>query len=148
MHLVIYRARPDVTAIVHTHPLTIGVIGARLDEIPCMFPDQVVLVGTMPCIDYVVPCSPEPAGAVVTAMQDHGVKALLMQDHGLLTIGHTLKEAYFRTEVIGDAARVNWIAASMGVVRAPSVAVAAEIPNLKSERYRQRLRGAATPHPD
>ena len=146
MHLAIYRARPDVTAIVHTHPPTIGVIGAGLDEIPFMFPDQVALVGTMPCIDYVVPCSPEPADAVVTAMQDHGVNALLMQNHGLITIGHTLKEAYFRTEVIGDAARVYWIAASMGTCAHLSAAVAAEIPNLEAERYRQRLlRDAANP---
>jgi L-fuculose-phosphate aldolase len=140
MHLAIYRARQDVSAIVHTHPpTTIGVISAGLDEIPFMFPDQVALVGRVPCIDYVVPCSQELADAVVAAMRDPAVTALLMQNHGLITVGHNLKEAYFRTEVIEDAARVYWIAASVGTPRALTADEATEIQNLEAERYRQRL---------
>ena len=145
MHLAIYRARPDVSAIVHTHPpTTIGVISAGLDEIPFMFPDQVALVGTVPCIDYVVPCSQELADAVVETMRDREVNALLMQNHGLITIGHNLKEAYYRTEVIEDAARVYWIAASVGTPRVLSAHEAGEIQNLEAERYRQRLLRDAT----
>jgi L-fuculose-phosphate aldolase len=145
MHLAIYRARPDVSAIVHTHPpTTIGVISAGLDEIPFMFPDQVALVGTVPCIDYVVPCSQELADAVVETMRDQEVNALLMQNHGLITIGHNLKEAYYRTEVIEDAARVYWIAASVGTPRVLSALEADEIQNLEAERYRQRLLREAT----
>jgi L-fuculose-phosphate aldolase len=140
MHLAIYRARPDVTAIVHTHPpTTIGVISAGLAEIPFMFPDQVALVGTIPSIGYVVPCSQELADAVVAAMGEPAVNALLMQNHGLITIGHNLKEAYYRAEVIEDAARVFWIAASIGTPRTLTAHEATEILNLEAERYRQHL---------
>ena len=145
MHLAIYRARPDVAAIVHTHPpTTIGVISAGLDEIPFMFPDQVALVGKAPYIDYVVPCSQELADAVVAAMLDPAVNGLLMQNHGLITVGHNLKEAYYRTEVIEDAARVFWIAATVGVPHILSALEADEIRNLEAELYRQRLLRDAT----
>lgn len=140
MHLALYRARPEIEAIVHTHPpTTIGVISAGLDEIPFMFPDQVALVGIVPTIDYVVPCSQELADAVVDAMRDPEVNGLLMKNHGLITVGQNLKEAYYRTEVIEDSARVFWIASTVGTPRALTAREAAEIRNLEAERYRQRL---------
>lgn len=145
MHLALYRARPDIEAIVHTHPpTTIGVISAGLKKIPFMFPDQVALVGSVPAIDYVVPCSQELADAVVAAMGQPTVNALLMQNHGLITVGHNLKEAYYRTEVIEDAARVFWIAKTVGTPRTLSPDEADEILNLEAERYRQRLLREAT----
>jgi L-fuculose-phosphate aldolase len=140
MHLAIYRARPDVSAIVHTHPpTTIGVISAGIDRIPFMFPDQVAVVGDVPFIGYVVPCSQELADAVVAAMGDEDVSALLMQNHGLITIGHNLKEAYYRTEVVEDAARIFWVAATIGTPRTLTAPEADEIRSLEAERYRQRL---------
>ena len=111
MHLAIYRERPDVEAIVHTHPpTTIGIVSAGHDEIPYLFPDHVALVGKLPCIGYVIPCTPELAAAVVEAMGAAGINGLLMRNHGLITVGATVREAYYRTEVVEDAARVFWIA--------------------------------------
>jgi len=145
MHLAIYRERADVGAIVHTHPpTTIGVISAGHDGIPFMFPDHVAIVGTVPCIDYVVPCSNDLAEAVIAALRDPAVNGLLMRNHGLITVGHTLKEAYYRAEVIEDAARVYWIALSVGTPRTLTEREAEEIRNLEAEKYRQGLlRGAA-----
>src|SRR4051812_26242434 len=115
MHLAIYRERPDVDAIVHTHPpTTIGVISAGHDEIPYLFPDHIAIVGKLPCIEYVIPCTPELADAVIEAMGCEGVNGLLMRNHGLITVGATVKEAYYKTEVVEDAARVFWIASSIG----------------------------------
>ena len=140
MHLAVYRARADVGAIVHTHPpTTIGVISGGHDEIPFMFPDQVALVGRLPCLDYVVPCSIELAEAVTAVLRDPGLNGLLLRNHGLITVGHNLKEAYYRTEVVEDAARVFWIAASVGKPRPLSRRDAEEILNLEAEQYRQRL---------
>ncbi|MCA9860923.1 MAG: class II aldolase/adducin family protein, partial [Thermomicrobiales bacterium] len=115
MHLEIYRARPDVNAVVHTHPpITIGVISAGIREIPPMFPDFVAIAGAIGAIDYVVPCSPELAAAVRTEIADPAMSALLMRNHGLLTVGASVREAYYRTEVIEEAARIFWVARSVG----------------------------------
>lgn len=140
MHLAIYRERADVDAIVHTHPpTTIGIISAGHDEIPYLFPDHVALVGRLPCIGYVVPCTPELAAAVIEAMGEPGINGLLMRNHGLITVGTTMKEAYYRTEVVEDAARVFWIALTSGTPQILSEHQAEEILSLEAERYRQRL---------
>jgi L-fuculose-phosphate aldolase len=140
MHLAIYRERPDVAAIVHTHPpTTIGVISAGHDEIPFLFPDHVAIVGKLPWIDFVVPCTPDLAAAVIEAMREPSVNGLLMRNHGLITVGATVKEAYYKTEVVEDAARVFWIATTVGTPQVLSDRQAAEILNLEAERYRQRL---------
>ena len=76
---------------------------------------------------------------------DPAVNALLMQNHGLITVGHNLKEAYYRTEVIEDAARIYWIASTVGTPRTLSGEEATEILNLEAERYRQRLLRDAEP---
>jgi L-fuculose-phosphate aldolase len=146
MHLALYRVRPDVQAIVHTHPPTvIGVISAGIDDIPFLFPDHVAIVGKLPCIDYVTPCTPELASAVAVAMRDARVNGLLMRNHGLITVGKTVKEAYYRTEVVEDAARVYLIARSIGVPAVLNDEQATEILTLEAERYRQRLLSGALP---
>lgn len=140
MHLEIYRARPDVNAVVHTHPpITIGVISAGIREIPPMFPDFVAIAGKIGAIDYVVPCSPELAAAVRSEIRDPGMSALLMRNHGLLTVGASVREAYYRTEVIEEAARIFWVARSVGTPQVLTAADSAAILDLEAERYRQRL---------
>jgi L-fuculose-phosphate aldolase len=146
MHLEIYRARPDVNAVVHTHPpITIGVISAGIREIPPMFPDFVAIGGTIGAIDYVVPCSPELAAAVRHEIGDPAMSALLMRNHGLLTVGASVREAYYRTEVIEEAARIYWVARSVGTPQILTPADSAAILDLEAERYRQKLLAQSNP---
>ncbi len=72
-------------------------------------------------------------------MGEEGINGLLMRNHGLITVGATVKEAYYKTEVVEDAARVFWIASTIGTPQALTDAQADEILNLEAERYRQRL---------
>ncbi|QYR23855.1 class II aldolase/adducin family protein [Paenibacillus sp. sptzw28] len=139
MHLYIYRKRPDVNAVVHTHPpVTIAVISSGYDEIPFMFPDHVALVGKLSSIDYVVPCSEELAQAVIQSITPSST-GLLLKNHGLITIGSTFKQAYYRTELVEDAARVFWMAKLMGTPRILTGEEAGEILGLEAEKYRQKL---------
>jgi L-fuculose-phosphate aldolase len=140
MHLGIYRERKDVQAIIHTHPpVTIGVISSGYDEIPAMFPDIVALVGEIPSIDYVIPCSDELAQEVVRALGNTGYQALLMKNHGLITLGSNVKQAYYRTEIVEDAARIFWIAKSLGNPRCLTADEKRAILDLEAEKYRQKL---------
>ncbi len=140
MHLEIYRQRQDVRAVVHTHPPTaIGVTAAGLDGIPFMFPDQVAIVGEVACLDYIVPCSPELAAAVAEAFRRPAAAGLLLRNHGLVTVGGNLREAYYRTEIVEDAARVFWIASTIGRPRSLSEEEARQVADLEAEKYRQSL---------
>lgn len=143
MHLQLYRKRPDVHAIVHTHPVyCIGVISADRD-IPVMFADYTALLGELPCLDYVLPTSAELADRVSQAIG--AAAGVLLRNHGAVTVGATLKEAYFRTEILEDAAKVFVIASLMGAPRVLSSAECAEVQALESEEYRvsllQRMKG-------
>ena len=139
MHRAIYRERQDVNAVVHTHPpVTIAVISSGHSEIPFMFPDQVAIAGLTPSIPYVIPCSEELASAVVHALgQDASV--LLLQNHGHIAVGATLEQAYTRTEIVEDAARVFWMAKTMGQPRILTDGEADAILGLEAEKYRQAL---------
>lgn len=146
MHLEIYRSRPDVAAVVHTHPpITIGVISAGIPEIPPMFPDFVAIGGRIAAIDYVVPCTPELAAAVRAELADPAATALLMRNHGVTTVGRSLREAYYRTEVIEDAARIYWVAQGVGTPQVLTPAQSAAILDLEAERYRQKLLAQGNP---
>lgn len=139
MHLYIYRKRPDIQAVVHTHPpVTIAMISSGHDEIPFMFPDHVAIAGHLSSIDYVIPCTEELANAVVQAITPEST-GLLLKNHGLVTLGTTLKQAYYRTEIIEDSARVYWMAKSLGTPRILTSEETAGILNLEAEKYRQRL---------
>jgi len=141
-HLYIYRERKDVNAIVHTHPpVTIAVISAGHDEIPVLFPDHAVLLGDVPCLEYITPCTEELADAVIGVLRNPSHSALLMKNHGLITLGTSIKQAYYRTELMEDAARIFWIASSMGQPRILTEQEKRDILNLEAEKYRQQVAG-------
>ncbi len=73
------------------------------------------------------------------------MNALLMRNHGLLTVGGAVREAYYRTEVIEEAARIFWVARSVGTPQVLSAAESAAILDLDAERYRKQL--LAQPNP-
>ena len=129
-----------MNAVVHTHPpFAIGVISSGYDEIPVMFPDYVVLLGRVPCIDYVVPCSEELADDVVEVLRHPEYQALLMKNHGVITLGTNLLQAYYRTELVEDGARVFYIGKCVGTPRALTDAETQAILDSEAEKYRIRL---------
>lgn len=112
MHLAIYRARPDVHAIVHAHPpvtLAHTVAGLPLD-LPLM-PETYVELGEVPVLPYTTPTTEEVPEAVRAAISDR--VALIMDRHGSITVGRDVAEAYDRLEVLEQAARVSWMARSL-----------------------------------
>lgn len=140
LHLALYRRRSDVEAVVHTHPTTtIAVISAGFDTIPYMFPDHVAIVGSLPCLDYIVPCTPKLARAVDEALGQTTHAGLLLRNHGLITVGQTLREAYYRAEVVEEAAKTFWISRTIGTPRILTADEAQAILELDAELYRQRL---------
>lgn len=141
MHLMVYKFREDVNAIVHTHPpITIGIISTGYNEIPPMFPDYIAIVGKkVPYIDYIIPCSEELANAVVKVMKDPAYTSLFMKNHGLLTLGSNMKQAYYRTEIIEDAAKIFLVSKVVGEPRILNKEETNNISSLEAEKYRQKL---------
>jgi L-fuculose-phosphate aldolase len=137
MHLYLYRKNPDIHAVVHTHPPYCIALTLVTDRLPVMFPDQAALVGRTAYVPYVLPTTAALAEAVAAQASEAGT--LLLGNHGLVTVGRNLREAYYRTEVVEESAKIYLIAASVREPRALTPAEVEEIASLESEAYRIRL---------
>lgn len=137
MHLGCYLTREDISAIIHTHPpLAIGVISAGA-KIKPMFPDFVALVGEVPVIDYVIPAGEKIRKAVTKVIKRYD--AVLLKNHGLVVVGSNLKEAFCRSEIIEEAARILIVSRIFGKPRFLKEKEIKGIKNLKAEDYRKML---------
>lgn len=137
MHLDIYRTRQDLEAVVHTHPAYCIALGLISRELPIMFPDQAALLGETRFVDYVVPTTQLLADSVAAEIKF--ADTLLLGNHGLVTAGKNLREAYYRTEVAEESAKVYLLASAAGKPKLLTDQEIAEIRGLGSEAYRITL---------
>ncbi len=113
MHLYIYRERPDVHAVVHAHPVTAtGFATARQPLDLCLFPEVIVGLGAIPLAEYATPSTGEVAASLAPFV--HRAQAILLSNHGAVTYGADLYDAYFKMEKVEHAARIAFIARMLG----------------------------------
>ena len=104
MHLNCYKARPDVGAVVHTHPaLSVSYAWQGKTLIP-FTPDFVAVIGTaVPVLKYILPAGEEGALKIMEVIKTHN--AVFLENHGILCVGKNLKEAYFRALLLEDSVK-------------------------------------------
>jgi L-fuculose-phosphate aldolase len=113
MHLVAYRQRPDVGAVVHAHPaLATGfaVAGIPLDR--AVLAEVVTTLGAIPIAEYGTPSTSELAATVAPYVRAHD--GLLLANHGALALGRDLFSAYYKMETIEHFARISLVARLLG----------------------------------
>lgn len=140
MHLAIYRARPEVNAIIHTHPpVTIALTSAGHDLKP-MFADYYVYLGkNVPHIDYVTVTTPELAEAVGKVAGAKDCYGIILRNHGAITVGTSVKEAYFRTLAVEEQAVIQHAALQVGEPTFLTPEECEKLDRLGSEEYRRSL---------
>lgn len=113
MHLLIYRMRPDITAIVHAHPRTatgFAAAGLALDQpLVC---EVVIGLGQIPLAPYGTPGTPELAKTLEPLVSDYD--AILMANHGVVTYGSDLQSAYMKMETVEHFAQIALVAHLLG----------------------------------
>jgi L-fuculose-phosphate aldolase len=113
LHLRILRHRPDVHAVVHAHPPTATGFAVAGQEIPGnLLPELIFVVGPVPLVPFGMPGTPELGDRVVPYLKGHN--ALLLANHGAVTMGRTLDEAWIRMESLEHCARIIVAARSIG----------------------------------
>ena len=137
MHLAVYRARRDITAIFHTHsPWASGVISSGAELKP-MFAEFVCDLGRVGTVPYVTPTTRELADAV--AARAAQCDTIFMVNHGILAVGVTMKQAYYRCVVVEDAAKSMVAAAVVGKPRFLNEAQIADLMALDGPRHRIKM---------
>jgi len=105
MHLSIYAANPDIMGVTHAHPpasTSFAIAGIGLDR--PIYAEALANLGKVPCIDYEKPGSQELADSVAPYCKDYN--AVLLGNHGALSWGRSLMEAFFRLEAMEHYAMI------------------------------------------
>ncbi len=97
MHLRVYNENPEVMAVTHAHPpvaTSFAIAGLNLDR--AILPEAVVNLGSVPIAPYATPGSKGVPDSIAPFCRSHN--AVLLANHGALSWGKDVFEAYYRLE--------------------------------------------------
>jgi L-fuculose-phosphate aldolase len=130
LHLTIMKARDDIRSVVHCHPPHATAFAVAHEPIPkCVLPEFEVFLGEVAISPYETPGSQKFADTVLPYVKD--TETILLANHGTVTYGADLEDAYFKTEIIDAYCRILMLAKQLGKVNYYSDDKAAELINLK-----------------
>jgi len=112
MHLAVYRARPEVCAVVHAHPpYTVALSLAGFDFARPYLAEAALFLRQVVTIPFAVPGTEE----LPEAMKPHLPEAdvFVLSRHGAVTLGRNLAEAFNRMCILEQVSRVTWLALSL-----------------------------------
>lgn len=112
-HLSVYRAYDEAQAVIHTHSIYASACATARESIPAIIEDMAQIVGSRVNVaEYALLGTQELADNCVAAMQDNS--AILMANHGVLTRGHNLQEAFIAAEIVEKTAQIYILAKQLG----------------------------------
>jgi L-fuculose-phosphate aldolase len=113
MHMEAYRKRPDIRAVVHLHPpyaTSFAVSGIPLDQY--IMTEAVVTLGPVSIAPFATPSTQEVPDAISEIVEKSD--ALLLANHGALTVGSDLLSAYERMETLEHYAHILTLSFHLG----------------------------------
>lgn len=134
MHLAVYRKRPDVKGIVHAHPpkaTAFAVAGIKFDRIT--LPEVVFSLGYISLTEYGTPTTHEVPRSVEQHIDNSD--ALLLANHGALTVGKDVFDAYYKMETLEHFSSISLYARLLGGERALNDKQTEELFRVRKEVY-------------
>lgn len=108
MHVEIYRTRPDIGAIVHTHSPYASAYAFLKRPLKPVNPESTYKLGEMPIVSYFPSGTREFAKAVANSLKPK-INVALLERHGVVATGKTVYEALNYAELIEEIARINYL---------------------------------------
>ena len=116
-HAYVYRNMPEVGGVVHTHSTYATAWAARGEEIPCVITAMAdEFGGPIPVGPFAIIGDDTIGRGIVATLSGHRSRAVLMQNHGVFTIGTDAKDAVKAAIMAEDVARTVHIAKQGGPV--------------------------------
>ncbi|OAA25561.1 class II aldolase/adducin family protein [Kosmotoga sp. DU53] len=113
LHAYIYKARDDINAVIHTHPIFSTAFAIAKMDIPPVSEELVQIVGEgIKCAKYALPGTTELAKNAVESLEDKN--AVLLVNHGTICVGKSLDHAFKICEVVEKAAQTIIYAKILG----------------------------------
>jgi L-fuculose-phosphate aldolase len=115
LHLTIMKHRPDVKAVVHCHPPHATAFAVAGEAIPqCILPEVEVFMGEVPIAPYETPGAQGFADTVLPFLE--ATNTIILKNHGTVSFGATLEEAYWKTEILDAYCRILLLSKQLGGV--------------------------------
>lgn len=132
-HAFLYCNLPGINAIVHTHSRAATAWSTRRIPIPCILTEMAdVFGGEIPCAPYSEIGTEALGRAAYEVLKGSPANAVLLSNHGVLTVGKTLEEAVRNAIMVEHAASI-----ALDLIYAPAVELASEEIKACFERYSQ-----------
>jgi len=115
MHLDVYKNKKGVNSVVHAHPPVstgFAVAGVALDQ--CIMPEIIIGLGSIPITKFGTPSTMEIPDNIRPYLKEHSV--FLLENHGALSVGNDIFQAYYRMESLELFAKINLVARLLGNV--------------------------------
>lgn len=113
MHLRCYKERPDIRAVVHAHPpVSTAFAAARIPLDAPILSEFLMTLREVPVAPYATPGTDEVPDSIAALLHSHD--AVLLANHGVITLGDTLMQAYYRLETLEHAAGIFLSARLLG----------------------------------
>ena len=132
MHLRVYAEDDSVMAVVHAHPIyatSYAIAGIPLDE--PILSEAMLQIGAVPIAKYAKPGTYDVPDGIAPFVKGYG--AVLLSNHGALTWGTTLVEAFFRMEVLENYAHIRFVVGLLGGGRGLDVEQVAGLAGIRKE---------------
>ncbi|GAA3963368.1 fuculose phosphate aldolase [Amorphoplanes auranticolor] len=113
LHLALYRARPDVNAVVHLHPQTALLLDALGEHIRIVTTDHAFYLKRVSTVPFRLPGSAEVA-ALTAAMAADGTDCLVLSQHGCVVMADSVELAHKRARNLEEAAALTYRALALG----------------------------------
>ena len=142
MHLRIYNENKDVMAVCHAHPpvaTSFAIAGMALNQ--AIYSEALVNLGSVPCVHYETPGSEQLADSIAPYVRNYN--ALLLANHGAVTWGTSLMEAWYRLESAEHYATV--VMYSMNFIGKANVLSRAQVNELIQIRQKMGLTSDSVP---
>jgi L-fuculose-phosphate aldolase len=136
MHIQIYKERNDIRSVCHLHPpYATGFAAAGIPIDRFVLTEAEMTLGKIPLIEYAPPGTEEFANKIIPHLKDS--KAFILANHGALTVGIDIFDAYKNMETLEHTAHILFIARQLGNLRTLNAEQVKELTVL-SEKYIKR----------
>jgi L-fuculose-phosphate aldolase len=113
-HLAAYRLRSDINALAHVHPPYATAYANKRLPLPLVTVSARANLKHVGCIECAIPGSSELRELVRTGLEANpDARAILMKEHGILTLGKDLMEAFYLADLVEDTAKIAFIEANI-----------------------------------
>ncbi len=134
LHFFAYSRRKEVNAIVHCHPVFTTAFSTAGEELPhYIFPEVILTLGKVPLCKYATPSTEELPKSLIPYIDF--AWAFMLQNHGAVTLGKSLDNAYYKMEKLEQSAKILFLAKMLGKVNPLSAEQINELISIAESTY-------------